>query len=86
MPETLKLLKRFALCALLLLCVTALLCGAALVDANTRYLSLGEQGRQVGFSMDAETTTFMMDEVKLEIKIQNAKTFLIPALVFLICI
>ena len=62
MTEILKFLKRFTLISLLLLCLTAMACGAALVDANTRFLSLGEQGRQVGISLDRETTTFLMDE------------------------
>jgi len=57
MTETQKLLKRFALVSLLLLCVTAMLCGAALVDSNTRWLSLGDPGRQVGFALDRETVT-----------------------------
>jgi len=62
MNETTKFLKRFALISLLLLCLTAMACGAVLVDANTRTLSLGGQGRQVGISLDRETTAFMMDE------------------------
>jgi len=61
MTETQKLLKRFALASLLLLCITAMLCGAALVDTNTRYLSLGDPGRQVGIALDQETTTFRWD-------------------------
>jgi len=61
MPENLKLLKRFGLASLLLLCVTAMFCGAALVDSNTRYLSLGDPGRQVGIALDKETTTFRWD-------------------------
>jgi len=61
MTETQKLLKRFALASLLLLCVTAMLCGAALVDTNTRYLSLGDPGRQVGVALDRETTTLRWD-------------------------
>ena len=61
MTETLRLLKRFALASLLLLCVTAMFCGAALVDANTRYLSLGDPGRQVGIALDRETTTLRWD-------------------------
>ncbi|MCL2299301.1 MAG: hypothetical protein FWC27_04045 [Firmicutes bacterium] len=61
MTETQKLLKRFALASLLLLCVTAMLCGAALVDTNTRYLSLGDPGRQVGIALDRETTTIRWD-------------------------
>ena len=61
MIETPKLLKRFALASLLLLCVTAMLCGAALVDTNTRYLSLGDPGRQVGIALDRETTTLRWD-------------------------
>ena len=85
MTETLKLLKRFAFCALLLLCLTACVCGAVLVDANTRYLSLGEQGRQVGFSMDSETTAFTTENVKFEMKMQNAEIILISAFTFLIC-
>ncbi|MCL2495339.1 MAG: hypothetical protein FWE98_06760 [Oscillospiraceae bacterium] len=61
MPESQKLLRRFALACLLLLCVTAMLCGAALVDNNTRFLSLGEPGRQVGFALDRQTTTLRWD-------------------------
>ena len=61
MTETPKLLKRFALASLLLLCVTAMLCGAALVDTNTRYLSLGDPGRQVGIALDRETATLRWD-------------------------
>ena len=61
MTETQKLCKRFALASLLLLCVTATLCGAALVDSNTRFLSLGDPGRQVGFAMDRETATLRWD-------------------------
>jgi len=61
MTEYQKLLKRFALASLLLLCVTAMLCGAALVDSNTRFLSLGDPGRQVGFALDRETTTLRWD-------------------------
>ena len=61
MTESQKLLKRFALASLLLLCVTAMLCGAALVDSNTRFLSLGDPGRQVGFALDKETTTLRWD-------------------------
>ena len=61
MTETLKLLRRFALVSLLLLCVTAMFCGAALVDTNTRYLSLGDPGRQVGFALDKETVTLRWD-------------------------
>ena len=61
MTESQKLLKRFALASLLFLCVTAMLCGAALVDSNTRFLSLGDPGRQVGFAMDRETTTLRWD-------------------------
>ena len=61
MIESQKLLKRFALASLLLLCVTAMLCGAALVDSNSRFLSLGDPGRQVGFAMDRETTTLRWD-------------------------
>jgi len=61
MTESQKLLKRFALTSLLLLCVTAMLCGAALVDSNTRFLSLGDPGRQVGFALDRETTTLRWD-------------------------
>ena len=61
MTESQKLLKRFALASLLLLCVTAMLCGAALVDSNTRFLSLGDPGRQVGFALDRGTTTFRWD-------------------------
>ena len=57
MTETLKLLKRFTMASLMLLCVTAMVCGAAIVDSNTRALALGEQGRQVGFTLDKETTT-----------------------------
>ena len=61
MSESQKLLKRFALVSLLLLSVTAMLCGAALVDSNTRWLSLGDPGRQVGFALDKETTAFRWD-------------------------
>ena len=61
MIESHKMLRRFALASLLLLCVTAMLCGAALVDSNTRFLSLGEPGRQVGFALDRETTTLRWD-------------------------
>jgi len=61
MTETQKLLKRFALACLMLLCVTAMFCGAALVDTNTRGLSLGDPGRQVGFALDKETTTLRWD-------------------------
>jgi len=61
MTESQKLLKRFALASLLLLCVTAMLCGAALVDSNTRFLSLGDPGRQVGFALDRETATLRWD-------------------------
>ena len=61
MTESQKLLKRFALASLLLLCVTAMLCGAALVDSNTRFLSLGNPGRQVGFALDRQTTTLRWD-------------------------
>ena len=61
MTETQKLLKRFALASLLLLCVTAMLCGAALVDSNTRFLSLGDPGRQVGFALDKQTVTLRWD-------------------------
>jgi len=61
MTETQRLLKRFALASLLLLCVTAMLCGAALVDSNTRYLSLGDPGRQVGLALDRQTTTLRWD-------------------------
>jgi len=61
MTENLKLLKRFGLASLLLLCVTAMFCGTALVDTNTRYLSLGDPGRQVGIALDRETTTFRWD-------------------------
>ena len=86
MTETLKLLKRFAFASLLLLCLTACVCGAALVDANTRYLSLGEQGRQVGFALDRETATFVMDEVAIALPPVNAKDALIAALAFLACI
>ena len=59
--ESLKLLKRFAVASIMLLCVTAMLCGAALVDSNTRFLSLGEPGRQVGFALDKQTTTLRWD-------------------------
>lgn len=62
MNETLRFLKRFALTALLLLCLTAMACGAALVDANTRFLSQGARGRQVGISLDRETSAFLMDD------------------------
>jgi len=61
MTETHRLLKRYALASLLLLCVTAMFCGAALVDTNTRYLSLGDPGRQVGVALDRETTTLRWD-------------------------
>jgi len=61
MSETQKLLKRFALASLLLLCVTAMFCGAALVDTNTRRLSLGDPGRQVGVALDRETVTLRWD-------------------------
>jgi len=70
MTETMKLLKRFALASLLLLCVTAMFCGAALVDTNTRYLSLGDPGRQVGIALDRETVTLRWD----------ARTMALPAL------
>ena len=61
MTETMKLLKRFALAGLLLLCVTAMFCGTALVDTNTRRLSLGDPGRQVGIALDRETVTLRLD-------------------------
>jgi len=61
MTETPKLLKRFALASLLLLCVTAMFCGAALVDTNTRRLSLGDPGRQVGIALDRETVALRWD-------------------------
>jgi len=61
MTESQKLLKRFALASLLLLCVTAMLCGAALVDSNTRFLSLGDPGCQVGFALDRETAALRWD-------------------------
>ena len=62
MTETLQLLKRFAVTSLLLLCAVAMLCGAAIVDSNTRRLAMGDPGRQVGFSLDKETTTIMTGE------------------------
>ena len=62
MTESLKLLKRFAVACLLTLCVTAMLCGMAVVDSSTKQLSLGEQSRQVGFTLDKETTTIMTGE------------------------
>ena len=61
MTETMKLLKRFALAGLMPLCVTAMFCGAALVDTNSRRLSLGDPGRQVGIALDRETVTFRVD-------------------------
>ena len=61
MTESHKLLRRFALASLLLLCVTAMLCGAALVDSNTRFLSLGDPGRQVGIALDKQTVTLRWD-------------------------
>ena len=60
LSETLKILKRFAACSLLCLCVTAMVCGAAMVDTNTRRLALNEPGRQVGLHFDQKTTTFFM--------------------------
>ena len=59
MTESLKLLKRFTVLCMLLLCFIAMLCGGAVVDRNTRQLALGESKRQVGFSLDRETTTIM---------------------------
>ena len=67
MTESHKLLKRFALASLLLLCVTAMLCGAALVDSNTRFLSLGDPGRQVGITRDRQTVTFRWDGQGLDL-------------------
>jgi len=67
MTEAQRLLKRFALASLLLLCVTAMLCGAALVDTNTRWLSLGDPGRQVGIALDRETTTLRWDTRTVEL-------------------
>ena len=61
MSESVKLLKRFALSCLLLLCVTAMFCGGALVDSNSRFLSLGDPGRQVGITTDKETVTLRWD-------------------------
>jgi len=55
--ESLRLLKRFTVACLFLLCVTAMFCGAVAVDSNTRLLALGEARMQVGFSLDRETTT-----------------------------
>ena len=85
MSESLRLLKRFALVSLLLLCVTAMACGVALVDSNTRFLSLGEPGRQVAFAMDRETTTFMMDELSIDLPSLDP-AFLVSAFSFFICI
>ena len=59
MTENLKLFKRFTVTCLLILCVTSLVCGIALVAENTRYLALGETGRQVGITLDRETTTIL---------------------------
>lgn len=67
MTESMKLLKRFALASLLMLCVIAMFCGAALVDSNTRYLSLGDPGRQVGIALDKETVTLRWDEQTVEL-------------------
>jgi len=85
MSETLRLLKRFALVSLLLLCVVAMACGAALVDTNTRFLTLGEPGRQVAFAMDRTTTTLMVDRLSIALPPMSAK-FFISAFSFLICI
>ncbi|MDR2753514.1 MAG: hypothetical protein LBB50_04310 [Oscillospiraceae bacterium] len=57
MNESFKILKRFALTCLLCLCFVAMLCGGALVQSNTRRLSLGTPGQQVGFLADRQTVT-----------------------------
>jgi len=66
MTETQKLLKRFALTCIMLLCVTAMLCGGAVVNRNTGRLALGETGRQVGFSFDPETITIVTGRQAVE--------------------
>ncbi len=58
MNETLRLLKRFALLSLLCLCVIGMFCGGAMVDENSRQLTLGETGTQVGLRQDRQTVTF----------------------------
>lgn len=66
MTESLKLLKHFAAICLILLCGIAMLCGVAVVRSNTRQLSFGEEGQQVGFSFDAEVTTIQAGQQLLE--------------------
>ncbi|MDR2525232.1 MAG: hypothetical protein LBC83_03415 [Oscillospiraceae bacterium] len=61
MRETLKLMKRYALAALLLLCLTGAVCGAAMVDENSRRLSVGEKGAQVGFQSDRKTVALFRE-------------------------
>ena len=58
----LKCLKRFAFSSLLCLCVTAMCCGVALVNANSRELTLGHRELQAGFQSDKRTVTFFVAE------------------------
>jgi len=63
MNETMKLLKRFAVVCLILLCVTAALGAATVVRNNSRLLTFGQAGQQVAFSMDTQVVTFQAGEV-----------------------
>jgi len=65
MTETLKLLKRFTAICLIMLCVIAMVCGAAIVNHNSRYLTLGETGRQVGLTLGSEVVSLQSDEFTL---------------------
>ncbi len=65
MTETLKLLKKFALISLLMLCVIGLVCGVIMVDTNTRFLTLGDPGQLVGIALDKQTVTLRWDTKSL---------------------
>ncbi|MDR1465717.1 MAG: hypothetical protein LBJ11_10535 [Oscillospiraceae bacterium] len=60
--ESMRLIKQFCLCSILLLCLTASVCGAATVNENARQLTFGETGRTVGLALDRQTTTIRLTE------------------------
>ena len=60
-------LKRFALSSLLCICVTAMCCGGALVNANSRELTLGRKEMRAGFQSDKQTVTFFVAEQDFEL-------------------
>ncbi|MDR2647692.1 MAG: hypothetical protein LBB67_06185 [Oscillospiraceae bacterium] len=62
MTESVRLLKRFALTSLILLCAAVMLCGGLIVDENTRKLAFGTEGREVGMQLDKQTTTLFVDK------------------------